>query len=1737
AALLALQNQWQNTPPNWVNSDPCDGWDGIECYNSRIISISLASMDLSGELTSDIGSLSELLILDLSYNKNLTGPLPSGIGNLKKLRNLLLINCGFTGPIPDTIGNLEQLVFLSLNSNSFSGRIPPAIGNLSNIYWLDLAENQLEGPIPISNGTTPGLDMMHHTRHFHFGKNRLSGNIPSQLFSPEMSLIHVLFESNAFTGSIPSTLGLVKTLEVVRFDGNYLSGPLPPNINNLTNVRELFLSNNRLSGSMPNLTGMNVLSYLLSTMVVNSSNSDDNNDGGYKTSRTYSCFFVQPVTVADSVSNAQSLNTVVAMQVIIPVLLFHNDRQAKFLAVLKNNQLNGTLDVGASIGNQLNLLDLQTNFIDKFDPQIDVSKVEIILVNNPICQETGAAESYCSIAKSNDSYTTPPNNCVPVDCSLDQTLSPNCKCAYPYTGTLTLRAPSFSDLENKTVFQTLESSLMNSFQQYDKPVDSVSLSNPRKDRVQYLNVTLKIFPLGQDRFNRIGISGIGFIFSNQSYKPPPMFGPYVFIADPYENFMDDSEGPATSSKSSNTGIIAGAAAGGSALLVLVLLACVYALSKKKNAKTATGTSNPFEKWDPEESNSSIPQLKGARRFSFEEIQNYTKNFSQVNNIGSGGYGKVYRGTLPNGQLIAVKRAQKESMQGGLEFKTEIELLSRVHHKNLVSLIGFCYEQGEQMLIYEYVANGTLKDTLSGKSGIRLDWIRRLKIALGAARGLDYLHELANPPIIHRDIKSTNILLDERLNAKVSDFGLSKPLGEGAKGYITTQVKGTMGYLDPEYYMTQQLTEKSDVYSFGVLMLELITARRPIERGKYIVKVVKSAIDKTKNFYGLDEEILDPTIELGTALSGLGKYVDLAMQCVEESSSDRPTMNHVVKEIENLLQLAGSNPILSASASTSSSYNNNASKGSSHHPYDNEYFDSSVVLPLVVLKSLRDSWQASTPTWMGSDPCNSWDGIKCKNSRVSSMDLSYNRGLTGPLPPEIGNLKKLKKLILVGCGFTGHIPDEIGSLQQLVFLSLNSNSFDGPIPPSIGNLSNLTWLDLADNMLDGPIPVSSGTTPGLDMLHNTQHLRFENNSLDGYVPQSLNNLTNVTDLLLSQNKLQGALPNLAGMNSLVYLDLSNNSFDEPSFPLWLSNMENLTTLQMENVNLNGKIPVSLFSLARNNNLGGTLDIGTNYSKQLQLIDLKSNSIQDFEQRNDLPNNTIIILVFNPICTETEAMEESYCMHNISYYREPQNKCLHDICNSDQILSPKCKCGYPYMGTLIFRAPSFFEWRNKAPLEEDLLHTFQSNHLPVDSVSLTLLNEDPFHSFEFTIRIFPSGQDSFNQQEKSRISFLLGDLSANSPYNFITGNRGKGPNESSKSSSIVRIIGAAVGGSSVLLVLLVLAGNWDPNKSNCDTPQLKAARQFSFKEIKKYTNNFSQANDIGSGGYGKVYRGTLPSEQVVAIKRAQKESKQGGPEFKAEIELLSRVHHKNLVKLVGFCFEREEQMLVYEFVSNGTLKDALTGKSGIVLSWSRRLKVALGAARGLAYLHEHADPPIIHRDIKSNNILLDDNYTAKVADFGLSKSILDDGKDHVTTQVKGTMGYLDPDYYTSQQLTEKSDVYSFGVLMLELITARKPIERGKYIVKVVKNMIDKAKHLYGLHEIIDPAICSGSTLEGFEKFVDLAMECLQESGADRPTMSDVVKEIEDMSRSVGLNLTSESVASPSSSDRYQEDTTKA
>ncbi|KAM1386966.1 hypothetical protein PS1_033352 [Malus domestica] len=217
SALQSLRQTWSNVPPSWDKSnDPCgERWEGITCNSSRVTALRLSGMNVQGEIEGDIAGLSELRSLDLSFNKGLTGSLSPRLGDLSNLNFLILAGCGFSGIIPSELGKLGELLFLALNTNNFTGSIPASLGNLSNLYWLDLADNQLTGPLPVSSGTTPGLDQLFNAKHFHLNQNQLSGTIPPRLFSSKMTLIHVLFDGNGFTGTIPSTIFSVQTLDIL----------------------------------------------------------------------------------------------------------------------------------------------------------------------------------------------------------------------------------------------------------------------------------------------------------------------------------------------------------------------------------------------------------------------------------------------------------------------------------------------------------------------------------------------------------------------------------------------------------------------------------------------------------------------------------------------------------------------------------------------------------------------------------------------------------------------------------------------------------------------------------------------------------------------------------------------------------------------------------------------------------------------------------------------------------------------------------------------------------------------------------------------------------------------------------------------------------------------------------------------------------------------------------------------------------------------------------------------------------------------------------------------------------------------------------------------------------------------------------------------------------------------------------------------------------------------------------
>lgn len=287
----------------------------------------------------------------------------------------------------------------------------------------------------------------------------------------------------------------------------------------------------------------------------------------------------------------------------------------------------------------------------------------------------------------------------------------------------------------------------------------------------------------------------------------------------------------------------------------------------------------------------------------------TNGFSNANLLGQGGFGYVHKGVLPNGKEVAIKQLKAGSGQGEREFQAEVEIISRVHHKHLVSLVGYCMTGSQRLLVYEFVPNNTLEFHLHGKGRPTMDWPTRLRIALGAAKGLAYLHEDCHPKIIHRDIKAANILLDFKFEAKVADFGLAKFSSE-VNTHVSTRVMGTFGYLAPEYASSGKLTEKSDVFSFGVMLLELITGRRPVDSTHSFME--DSLVDWARPLLtraledGNFDSLVDQRLQRDYNNNEMARMVACAAACVRHSARRRPRMSQIVRALEGDVSLADLN---------------------------------------------------------------------------------------------------------------------------------------------------------------------------------------------------------------------------------------------------------------------------------------------------------------------------------------------------------------------------------------------------------------------------------------------------------------------------------------------------------------------------------------------------------------------------------------------------------------------------------------------------------------------------------------------------------------------------------------------------------------------------------------------------------------------------------------------------------------
>lgn len=851
----------KNNLKNWKNGDPCiSNWTGVLCFDGvapdgyfHVRELLLMNMDLSGNLASQIGQLSHLQILNFMWN-DLTGTIPREIGDISTLRLLLLNGNRFSGILPDELGYLTNLDRFQIDQNQISGSIPKSFANLNSI------------------------------KHIHFNNNSLSGQIPDEL-SNLSTLNHLLLDNNNLSGYLPSELSNIPELVILQLDNNNFSGTqIPASYGNMHKLVKLSVRNCSLTGQIPDISRMPNLTYLDLSWNLLSGGLPLNLSRGITT-----------VVLSKNQLNGsipESYSTLHSLQKLS----------------LEDNFLTGSVssDIweNRSFSSAARLiLDFRSNILSSILGDLDPpDNVTLRLRGNPLCRNANIRnfDLFCGPPAETDdiqSHATKstvlcPLGACPTGSYFEYVkASPiPCFCAAPIRIGYRLKSPSFSYFPTyEDLFELYLIRFLN-LQPYQVLVDSYFWEEgPR------LRMHLKLYPVyGDDHsgtFNISEILRIRGIFTSWEFPGSDFFGPYELLnfslLGPYSYVNFNSEGKSMSKS----------------ILIAVVLAAIIISVTASVVITVLIIRRRDKFQHPllrEESKLSI-KIEGVREFSFEELALATNNFSASSQVGQGGYGTVYRGILFDRTVGAIKRAKECSFQGQREFLTEIELLSRLHHRNLVSLLGYCDEESEQMLVYEFMANGTLRDWLSGKSGKTLNFGARLRIALGAARGILYLHTEANPPIFHRDIKASNILLDSKLTAKVADFGLSRlaPVldGEGSiPDYVSTIVRGTPGYLDPEYFLTRKLSDKSDVYSLGVVFLEILTGRHPILHGKNLVREVNMARKSGAMFTIIDSRMGAYPSEC------VDRFINLALKCCQDKPDGRPSMLDVVREVENILAM-------------------------------------------------------------------------------------------------------------------------------------------------------------------------------------------------------------------------------------------------------------------------------------------------------------------------------------------------------------------------------------------------------------------------------------------------------------------------------------------------------------------------------------------------------------------------------------------------------------------------------------------------------------------------------------------------------------------------------------------------------------------------------------------------------------------------------------------------------------------
>lgn len=733
-----------------------------------------------------------------------------------------------------------------------------------------------------------------------------------------------------------------------------------------------------------------------------------------------------------------------------------------------------------------------------------------------------------------------------------------------------------------------------------------------------------------------------------------------------------------------------------------------------------------------------------------------------------------------------------------------------------------------------------------------------------------------------------------------------------------------------------------------------------------------------------------------------------------------------------------------------------------------------------------------------------------------VDISIN-SLSGTIPFSFGNLFELEEFMISDNNVSGSIPSLLSNATKLIQLQLDTNQISGLIPREIGNLANLEVFFAWQNQLEGSIPST------LASCSNLEALDLSHNSLTGSIPPELFQLQNLTKLLLISNDISGSIPSQIGKcSSLVRFRLGNNRITG-EIPIDIGNLKKLNFLDLSANRLTGNVPNEIGSCTElqmvdlsNNTLEGLLPNSFNSLSSLQVLDLSTNRFvgQIPASFGRLVSLSKLILSGNLI---SGSIPSSIGLLSSLQFLDLSNNQL-----SGSIPTELCKIEALEIALNL----SCNKLNGRIPPQIASL-----NKLSVLDLSHNNLNGElnPLAGLDnlFTLNISYNNFTGYLPNNKIFRQLSPADLAGNSGLCvlgrdscFLTNTELSTQSNIKRTQKIMLAISVLV----VLTVAMVVMGSIAVIRARRTIPddddsEMGDSWPWQFTPFQKLNFSVDQilrclvdSNVIGKGCSGIVYRADMGSGDIIAVKKlwpvtttagdASGDDKCGVRDsFSAEVRTLGSIRHKNIVRFLGCCWNRNMRLLMYDYMPNGSLGSLLHERCGSSLDWDLRYRILLGAAQGLAYLHHDCVPPIVHRDIKANNILIGLDFEPYIADFGLAKLVDDGDFARSSNTVAGSYGYIAPEYGYMMKITEKSDVYSFGVVILEVLTGKQPIDPtipdGLHVVDWVRQ-----KRRGGI-EFLDPTLLSRpeSEVDEMLQALGIALLCVNSSPDERPTMKDV------------------------------------